>query len=291
MTKRQVFDYIAMSLLWGSSFVVMARVVSVFGWVGAVSFRAFIASAVLLGLAKALKRDLNFSRGWKPFAVIGATTVALQLLGMAYALPRIGTALAAIFVATIPLFSMVIGHFWRIEHLSRQGVVGLGLGFLGIVALVGFPSAEPTAQFFIGCLCSIIGAIGAAFGSNYARKHLDGIDSWSQTIGAFFFGGLLTLPFVLTVPVVSAPTIMDFIYLFGLAISMSSICYVLYFRMVSELGPTKAISVEFVVTLVAVLIGAGWLGERLSALQLIGSGVIVVGCLLVLDLVPRQLRR
>ena len=288
MTRRQFFDYVAMSLLWGSSFVVMARVVSVFGWVGAVSFRAFIASGVLFLLAKSLRRTLNFSRGALPFAVIGATTVAAQLLGMAYALPRIGTAMAAIFVATIPLFSMVIGHWWGIEHLSSRGRFGLLLGFVGMVALVGFPSAEPTIQFFIGCLCSILGAIGAAFGSNYARKNLDGIDSWSQTIGAFFFGGLLTLPFMTVVPIAVAPTFVDFVYLFGLAISMSAICYVLYFRMVSELGPTKAISVEFVVTLVAVLIGAIWLHERLSLGQLAGSVIIIVGCLLVLDLVPSR---
>jgi drug/metabolite transporter (DMT)-like permease len=105
------------------------------------------------------------------------------------------------------------------------------------------------------------------------------------------FGGLLTLPLITFVPVPTVPTISDFGYLFLLAMTMSAICYVLYFRMVSELGPTKAISVEFVVTVIAVILGAAVLHERLSGLQVAGSLVILVGCLMVLDLVPRLGRR
>jgi drug/metabolite transporter (DMT)-like permease len=58
--------------------------------------------------------------------------------------------------------------------------------------------------------------------------------------------------------------------------------------MVSELGPTKAISVEFVVTVIAVILGSVVLHERLSVLQIVGSAIIIGGCLLVLDLVPHH---
>jgi drug/metabolite transporter (DMT)-like permease len=207
---------------------------------------------------------------------------------MAFAVPRIGTAMAAIFVATIPLFSMVIGQIWGVEHITTQGRLGLALGFVGICVLVGFPTTAFTSDFILGCAASIVAASGAAFGSNYARKFLQGIDSWTQTIGAFLFGGLWTLPLLTLVPVPTTPQLSDFGYLVLLAVTMSSICYVLYFRMVSELGPTKAISVEFVVTVIAVILGAVVLHERLSVLQIVGSAIIIGGCLLVLDLVPHH---
>ena len=77
-----------------------------------------------------------------------------------------------------------------------------------------------------------------------------------------------------------------------LAVTCSSLTYVLYFRLVAEVGATIAISVEFLVTLVAVAIGALLLHERLSALQLLGGFIIALGCALVLGIVavPRRLR-
>jgi len=61
---------------------------------------------------------------------------------------------------------------------------------------------------------------------------------------------------------------------------------VIYFRLVGVIGATRTISVEFVVTVIAVLVGALLLGERLTGVQLLGAGVIVQGCALVLGLLP-----
>jgi len=222
----------------------------------------------------------------KPLLVIGATTVAGQLIGMSYATPRIGTAMAAIFVATIPLFSMIIGRVWGLEKITLQGLAGLLLGFVGIAMLVGFP-AQPVSDVFIhGCIASLFGALSAAFGSNYASLHLRGQDPWTVTGGAFLAGGLLTLPLLWVVPVPSVPQASDWLYLMISGAVMSATTYVLYFGLVARIGATRALSVEFVVTLVAVLVGALFLDEALSLLQLAGGAVVLVGCLLVLGLLP-----
>jgi drug/metabolite transporter (DMT)-like permease len=71
-----------------------------------------------------------------------------------------------------------------------------------------------------------------------------------------------------------------------LAVMCSAVAYVLYFRLVAEAGATIAISVEFLVTVIAVFVGAALLGERLSPLQLAGGAVIIGGCALVLGLIP-----
>lgn len=291
MHRRQVIDYAILAGIWGLSFVLVLNVVHAFGWIGAVSFRALTACAILLALATATRRRLDFRAGWRPLAVVGATTVAIQLIGLSYATPRIGTAMAAIFVGTIPLFSMVIGSAWGIERITTAGRAGLVIGFGGIVLLVGFPTVPVTEAFVLGCIASVCGAVSAAFGSNYARRHLRTVGSWEQTIGAFFFGGLVTLPLLALVPVPTTPRPIDFLYLVALAAMCSALAYVLYFRLVAEVGATLAISVEFAVTAVAVTIGALWLGERLSVVQLIGAAVIIAGCALVLGLVPGRFVR
>lgn len=285
MRPRQLLDYLTMALIWSFSFILLYNVVHAFGWIGAVTFRAFTASALLLGFARVTGRRLRFGDA-RPLALVGATTVAGQLVGLSFASPRIGTAMSAIFVAAIPLFSMLIAHAWGLEHLSRTGRLGLVLGLLGVVMLVGFPAVPVTPDFVLGSAACLAGVFSAALGTNIARRYLQHVGSMEQTIGAFLFGGLFTLPLLLVVPVPTTPQPVDFLYLLLLAGLVSAFAYVLYFRLVAEVGPTKAISVEFIVTVGAVVIGAALLGERLTILQIVGGAVIITGCMLVLGLLP-----
>jgi len=291
MQPRDIGAYLFLAIAWGFSFLVVLKVVHAFGWVGAVSLRAFIAGGTLAILAALLGRALRLRPLLKPLLVVGATTVAGQLIGLSYATPRIGTAMSAILVATIPLFSMIIGRIWGIEKITPQGLVGLLLGVLGIVMLVGFPAQPVTEDFIHGCLASVFGCLCAAFGSNYASLHLRGQDPWTVTGGAFLAGGVLTLPLLLVVPVPSLPQTSDWLYLLLSGSVMSATTYVLYFGLVARIGATRTISVEFVVTLVAVLVGALFLGEALSLLQAAGGLVILLGCMLVLGLLPGRKRR
>jgi drug/metabolite transporter (DMT)-like permease len=288
MKPAELAAYTFLAVAWGLSFMLVLHVVAAFGWIGAVTLRCFIASFTLLIIARATKRKLNFSAGWGAFAVVGATTVAGQLIGLSYATPIIGTAMAAILVASIPLFSMLIGQLWGLEKISLQSLVGMVLGFGGIVILVGFPAVPATPAFILGCAICLIGCICAAFGSNYASRHLRGSGAWEITIGAFLAGGIMTLPLLYVVPVPSTPRPIDFVSLFGLAIIMSALTYITYFRLVSLIGATKTISVEFVVTVIAVIVGAVVLDEPLSQLQFVGAAIIILGCALVLGLYPKR---
>ncbi|MCM2473999.1 DMT family transporter [Rhizobium sp. CG5] len=292
MRARDIATYIFLALSWGLSFLLLLRVVEAFGWIGAVTFRALIAGTLLFVVARASGRKLAFDTGVLPLAVVGATTVGGQLIGLSYATPRIGTAMAAIFVATIPLFSMIIAQVWGLERITPARIIGLVLGTIGIVMLVGFPAVPVTGTFVLGCVAMILSTFSAAFGSNYASRHLKGTGPWEVTIGAFLAGGVLSFPLLFFVPVPGIPDPMDYVYLVSLAAVMSSLTYLLYFKLVKSIGATPAISVEFAVTVVAVLVGALVLDEALTAMQLVGGAVIIAGCALVLGLFPlRSARR
>jgi drug/metabolite transporter (DMT)-like permease len=277
-----------LAILWGASFLMVLRVVDAFGWIGAVSIRSLIASALLLIIAKAMRRKLDFSIGYFPFLVLGVTMVAMQLIGLSFAVPRIGTAMTAILVGAIPLFTSVIGRLMGIEQMSRHGIVGLVIGFIGIVLLVGFPSGEVTARFAIGVVVCTVGCIAAAFASNYSKMRMSEVGSWEQVIGAFFFGGVVTAPLLIFVPFRRVPLLGDWFNIALLAALCSSLCYVIYFKLVARLGATKAISVEFLVTVVAVLIGALYLHESISLIQLLGGALVILGCTLILSLFSRR---
>ena len=81
MHRRQIIDYLVMAVIWGLSFVLVLKVVHAFGWVGAVTFRALVASGVLVLIAVTTRRPLVFGH-WRPLVLVGATTVAGQLIGL-----------------------------------------------------------------------------------------------------------------------------------------------------------------------------------------------------------------
>ena len=288
MRARDILVYMFLSVAWGLSFLLLLHVIAAFGWVGSVTFRCLLAGALLLALARIMGRKLHFPSSWKPLAVVGATTVAGQLIGISYATPLIGTAMAAIFVAAIPLFSMVISRLWGMELITPSRILGLSLGTLGIIMLVGFPAVPVDQDFILGCAAMIFSTFCAAFGSNYASRYLSDTGPWEVTIGAFLFGGFMALPLLLIVPVPGVPQAMDYLYLLVQAGGMSALTYVLYFGLVSSIGATRAISVEFVVTVIAVLVGAFALHEPLTLMQLAGGIVIIVGCSLVLGIFPAK---
>jgi drug/metabolite transporter (DMT)-like permease len=158
------------------------------------------------------------------------------------------------------------------------------------VFLVGFPSEQLNDQFLLGFSVCLIGCMSAAFGSNYSKLKMSEAGNWEQVIGAFFFGGLFTLPILFFVPIKSGVVAIDWLYMITLAVFCSAFCYVIYFSLVAKIGATRSISVEFLVTVVAVLVGAFYLNEAISLIQLFGALLVIIGSVLILDLLsPKKL--
>ena len=285
MAPRDIVSYVFLAVAWGASFVVLVRVVDAFGWAAAVSFRSILAGG-LLWLVARRRRPIHFDAGWKHYSAVGATTVAGQLICLSYATPRIGTAMAAIMVAAIPLFSMLIAQAWGTEKITRQRVAGLLVGTVGIVLARRLPgrSIDLVVRVRLPRLACRIALCRArqqlcqpesrryrSLGGDVGRLP-DGRrdDAAVSPCGAHSHAARSQ-----RFPAPACPR--------GIA---SALTYVIYFRLVSRIGATRAISVEFAVTVVAVLIGGLILDEPLTLIQLIGGGVIIAGCILVLGLVP-----
>jgi drug/metabolite transporter (DMT)-like permease len=286
MTARQINMYAWVAIMWGSSFALLVPVIASLGWVGGVAFRGFIASAIVFVIALALKRNLQFAGNWKHFAVLGATSVGMNLGGMNYALERLGTQLTAILVTTIPLYSLLIESIWSKTKPTLLKTVGLLIGFSGVVILVGLSPQSVNREFWFGVFGSFIASFGFALGGNYSRVKGAHIGSWEQTIGTFLFGGLWTLPLLIWVPIVRTPTVGDILSLIAVAATASSFAYILYFKLVAEVGATTALTTEFLVPVVAVILGYFLFSETLSINQIIGTVIIMVGCALVMGLNP-----
>ncbi len=291
MTPRQLNMYAWVAIMWGSSFAFLVPVVASLGWAGGVAFRGFIASAIVFLIALATKRSLDFDGNWKHFAVLGATSVGMNLGGMNFALSRLGTQLTAILVTTIPLYSLVIESIWSRKKPALIKTIGLIVGFSGVVILIGLSPQAVNREFWLGVFGSFIASFGFALGGNYSRHKAAHIGSWEQTIGTFLFGSLWTMPLLFIAPIIRTPTVGDILSLIAVAATASSLAYILYFKLVAEVGATTALTTEFLVPVVAVILGYLLFSETLSVNQVIGSVIIMVGCALVMGLNPFAKRK
>jgi len=285
MTPRQLNMYTWTFLMWGASFYWLAISIPEFGWAATVAFRSFIACGLLVVIAFATRRKLVFHNAWKHFAVLGFASVGMNLGGMNFALTRMNSSIVAILVTTIPLYSLLIEWIWHGKRPTPLMLTGLIIGFIGVVILIGFTPQEINGAFLLGFLGSVIASTGFAFGGSYAKVYTPHVGSYEQTIGTFLFGGLFTLPLVLIVPFnVFPPSLKSIGALAIVAATASSFAYILYFKLVDEIGATKALSTEFLVPVVAVILGSLLLDEHITTVQFIGAGVIFIGCALVLGL-------
>lgn len=286
MTFRQLNMYAWVAIMWGASFAFLVPVVNSLNWAATVTFRAFLASAIVYLIAKATKRELVFGKNWTNLAVLGLTSVAMNLSGLNFALDRIGTQLAAILVTTIPLFGVLFESIWLRALPTKTKLLGLIIGFVGVVILIGLSPQVMNKEFLLGFTGSIIGATGFALGGVYSKARASHIGSWEQTIGTFLFGGLWTLPLIFFVPIFKTPTFGDILCLIAVAATGSALAYILYFKLVAEVGASTALSTEFLVPVVAVILGYFLFSEKLTANQILGSIVIMIGCALVMELNP-----
>jgi len=139
---------------WGLSFMVLVRVVAAFGWAGtgAACARSTAGRRRCGWWRWLMRRKLDFSCGWRPLAIAGFPTVVMQLAGIAYAAaPRIGTAMTAIIVSAIPLFTMVVGASPGSSGSPRAASSGSSWASPGSCCSSAFPTQPLTPAFLLSC--------------------------------------------------------------------------------------------------------------------------------------------
>jgi drug/metabolite transporter (DMT)-like permease len=191
-------------------------------------------------------------------------------------------AFAAILVATAPLFGALIAAVWAGEPLTARKAGGLVLGFVGVALVVGWNPADAALPpaWAIGATLGAAALFGVA--ANYSRLKAGGIPPLAMAAGAQLSAGLLLVPFIALVPPVAMPSPVEWGNALALALLSSGLAFVLYFRLIADVGPVKTLTVNFLSPLFGVSGGVLLLGEPVTANMITGTAVILAGTALVL---------
>ena len=281
MRASDLGELLTLAALWGASFLFMRMGASEFGPVALVAVRVGGAALFLLPLLQMRGQMHVLRANWRAIFVVGLTNSALPFLLFSYAALSITAGLAAIFNAASPLFGAVIAWLWLKDRLSAPRIVGLVIGFVG-VSWLAWSNASHGAAFKPGgsawaTLACLAATLFYGVSASLTKKYLSGVAPMAVAAGSQLSAAIVLIaPAVWWWPSVS-PSGTAWLTAALLAILSTGIAYILYFRLIANIGPANAISVTFLVPAFAVLWGWMLLSEQLTAAMLIGCAVILLG--------------
>lgn len=283
MKRSDLLELVSLAALWGASFLFMRMGAAEFGPVALSFVRVVGASMLLLPLLAYKGQAAALRAHWRPLLVVGLTNSALPFLGFSYAALSITAGLSAVFNAATPLFGAVIAWLWLNDKLTPSRIVGLLIGFGGVLWLVwdkaSFrPGSGSSGLAVLACLGS---AVLYGFSASFTKRHLTGVPPMAVAAGSQLSAGLfLAVPAWLWWPE-HAPSAHSWLFALVLAVACTGLAYLLFFRLIANVGPANAISVTFLIPVFAVIWGWLFLGEGVSTVMAIGCAVIVAGTSLV----------
>jgi drug/metabolite transporter (DMT)-like permease len=189
----------------------------------------------------------------------------------------IGSAITGILIAGVPLTVVILARFFGVhEPLGRRRLLGLLIGFLGVAALVGFGPVSGV-QGWAGVGCMLLAAVGYASGPLIIQRHLSDMDSLGPVAASLTVASLVLLPPALLTFPSRLPAAVSLYSIGVLGVLCTAVAMLLMFYLVANAGASRASIITYINPLVATLLGAGVLHERLGAGGFIAFAIILIG--------------
>lgn len=288
MTAASLLRLLLLSAIWGGSFLLIRIGAPALGPVPLMEARVLLAALFLATVAAALRRPLGWHRHWRHYLVIGLFNSALPFLLFGYAALTLSAAMLSILNATSPLWGALIGSVWQRVPLDGRRLTGLALGIAGVALLVGFDRVALRPGAALAIAASLAAALCYAVASNYARS-ASNVTPFANAHGSMWAASLLIAPVLAAFPPLASPTPGIVVLSIALGVVCSGIAYLLYFRLIDEIGAAPALTVTFLIPLFGSFFGWLVLDEAIGWHTLAGGTIVVAGTALVTGFSPRLL--
>lgn len=279
--RAWIADFVLLAAIWGSSFLFTRLAVVEFGALPTAFLRVAIATAFLLPIVAWRGQAPVLRQHWRTIGVVGLLNSGLPFALFAFALQTITTGLSAILNATVPLFGALVAWAWLRDRPGTSRAVGLVVGFAGVAMLAwDKASFQPGANgpasgwALLACLAATL-CYGIA--ASATKKHLTGLPALVTATGSQLGATLgLLLPALWRWPA-TTPGAQAWLALLAVGVLCTGVAYILYFRLIEETGPARALTVTFVLPVFAVIYGVLFLHETVTPWMLACAAVIVCG--------------
>ncbi len=277
-----ILRLIILAAIWGSSFVFMRVIAPVLGPVVTADLRILLAGTILFAIA--LFKGLNFE--WKKnalkFTYIGILSLALPFTFFSYAAMYIPASYSVVLNSTTPLFGVLLAAFMLKEKITLPKVMGVGLGMLGVFVIANVKAADVDQKFLLSVFLCLVAAGLYAYNSIYVKLNASQISPLILSSGSQIMGGLCLAFAIPLSPPLSSPSLKVVLCLLFLAVVCTAIAMLLYYQLLESVGPTKSLTVTFLMPVFGIIWGNVFLGEIITSRMIYGSLLILAGTGLVL---------
>lgn len=296
MKPNHFFQLIVLGALWGASFLFIRLAVAEFGPVWLVTVRVVCGALFLLGAGLLLKRAIEIKGNLRHYCWLGLLNTALPFVLFSYAAQTLTASLLSIINSTAPLWGVVFGIALTRKMPTPRILAGLAAGSSGVMLLVLRDSAALSAGSPLPVLAAVMAPFCYGIASHYARLKTAHISPLAVAHGSMWGAFACTLPALFFVPL---PAGGHFAALdsgaLAAAVALGILCtglaYLIYFRLVRDIGAASALTVTFLIPLFGILWGALFLAEAVTVYTFIGAGMVLLGTALVTGFNPLALLR
>jgi len=282
MRSADLARLVGLACIWSLSFVFMRIVAPALGPAWTAALRVLIGGTMLVVWLVYTRQDANVRGNWRAYLLIGAVNSALPFALFAYAALSLPAAYLAILNATVPLYAVVLAAVWLDEPLTVAKITGIISGIVGVGVVTGVGGIEmttatwlATAAILLATLCYAVAAIGIKRRGQALPPY--GIAAWSQ-----IFAAVVLIPPGVAMPPSGPLTLAVAANLLGLGLLCSGVAYLLYYRLIRDIGPTRTATLTFLLPAFGMVWGWLLLGESITLTMLAGTALIVGGTAAVL---------
>ncbi len=285
MKPNEIGALFGLAALWGASFLFIRIASPVLGPFLTIQGRVTIAGIALLVYVWLTGRSTDFRQRWKQYLIVGALNAAIPFLFIATAALHLDASMSAIINSMTPLFTAIVAWLWMKEQLSAKKWLGILTGMIGVVILVGWSPLPFTTEVLLAIGLSILSTVSYGLAGVYAKKTFAGVPPLSLAIGQQMGAAVLLVPFTMFNLPASTASVSTVVVLsvLGLSLFCTAIAYLLYFYLIERVGPTKTVSVTFLIPLFGMVWGAVFLHETITVGMVVGLLVILSSIFLISD--------
>lgn len=282
--KKKWLYLILLSLVWGSSFLLIKKALIGLTPIQLGSLRIVFASLFLFVLGFRSLRQIS-AKDWKWITIVGFLSSFFPPFLFALAQTEIDSGVTSIFNSVVPLLTTVVGIALFGAIITKKQVLGVFVGLVGTTVLIVTGMEFSPDQNYWYAAFILISALGYAFNINIIKKHLSHLSPLAVTTASFAVAFLPALIVVFSSGLFSEldnnPLIYDALwYLLALALLGTSVANIFFNKLIHLSSPVFAASVTYTIPLVAIFWGL-WDGETIDLFQLVGGAIILFGVYLV----------
>jgi len=278
MSRRAWTLLIVLSVLWGMPYLFIKFAVAELSPPVIVAGRTAIAAALLLPLALGSGVLRQLRGRMLVILVLSFVHVVGPFLLITYGELYIASGLTALLLATQPLIIAALAlRFDPSERVGGRRLVGLGVGLVGVAAVVGFDIGANNRNGLLGAGMVLLAGVGYACATFLVRHKLSGVAPLGVAAGTMSITTIVLAPAALLTAPAAMPSAKATVSVVVLGLFSTALALVLFYRMIAVAGAGAASLVSYTSPAVAVLLGVAVLSEPLTPVTLLGFGLIVAG--------------